>query len=575
MVCNQSDAAQVFTNGHYVTENAVAPLVENGGSFIVSMVQVETNQLTTSTIVIPEDVSIGIDFIKYEMDFSGSNKEAVKGTYEHPDFGIYQMQFTDGSGSSDANYYLFRQAINLPAGSYEAESLAVLITDAFSKSAPMKGVQIPLTGNPLLTSTDELPAGGGVVKITFPVPSPLDGGSQAWVGEDTPYGGFLSAAPGQKDPEPKAARQYISPVATSGVGTGLVVQMKLVGSGAVLPNPAITPYYKVINGGEGYALNDTVTFSSDQFFRYDPGDNTYDKRNPAGGTVTFTITSIGSDTDFYEMTPLGQAPKDPSRSYKYTTPYFEGTSEFELAFDTNINKPKFAFLHTPAYTGTVGDMQPAVAFMKDISDNFHTVNRTTGIALVGLEPPSFWRDQLGFDIDNIICKVKNPTTGELETISDSTPNTYPIDVSSFEASTTTSYTGLNSLVNSGGWSNKVPNTSLLAVQTTLTNGIIAADYTAASATKLYFVEIAELGQSVISGNALKSICSVVNGQYASNDVVVADGGASWNFVYRGEPFSLSTLTIKITDALTGEVPDTLGDNNSVVIIYTPPQPVAG
>lgn len=563
--CDQKNASVVIQNGHYYSDVSPEMLLENGDVIVARNDFIDTNQLSAATFFFEEDTTFVISGILYETNTSITDKTAVKGSLD-VDYKTYTVQLT--TPGSEGSYKIFTQQVTIPAGPYEPERLASTLTDALSYVQPLDGETVIETGSQMLINSEFGLGGGGVAKIDFKTPAFTDrnqfgpGGTDYYNNVAAQY---YSLSPGANDPTDGEHYQHVTPASTSGTGTGLVIRFFIAGPNNVNPSPTDS-LYVVVDAGSGYQLNDTITFTSDQFAYWEypvNGDNIYD-RCPKGGTVTYSITNISDANAFYELTLLGDPPVQPTKSYQYTKQYFLGASEVDLTFDTTF---QWNFLHTPEYDTATDPAQPAVSIIKDATTSeWYTINRASGFAITSVSPAAIWQ-KMGFNLDNQVCKVFNVDTGVLENITTNTDSRYPIDADSFNRSTTSSYLGLNALLNnkSSKGSREVPTANIIEA-TTLTNKIVAPNYRADTGSGHYVVQIyAGYDQIASTGEGGVQIGAIVSKQWGNNDIVSGFGDSGIVYQHRGAPLSLSRIEIKILDGETMEVPSTLGSNQCIYL----------
>lgn len=560
---DQVHAAIVHQNGHYESDIRPTLVLEDGDIITARNDFIDTNQLSAATFVFEEDEIITVSGILYEANTSDTGKAAVTGALA-VDYNIYQMQLSDPT--TKGMYHIMTQTITVPAGPYEPVRLAELITNKLSYVAPLRGSDLIETGsNMLINSLSGF--GGGVSNINFANPVFVNreffgNNADYW---DNPMAQFWSDAPGNHNPPEKDHYQDITPVISSGAGTGMSIRIFLVGPENKSPSPAGASFFTISAPGSNYALGDTLTFTSDQFgyWRLPIDGNDFYQRCPAGGSVTYSITNIKDTDAFYEMVPVGDIPNAPIKSYKYTDQVFMGASEVDLQFTTTF---EWDFLHTPEYDTATTPAQPAVSIVKDTTDEWHTIDRASGFAITGLSPASLW-ESMGFDIDALVCKVTNPTTGALENITTSTPNTYPIDAGSFERSTTKSYLGLNAMLNNkvSNGSRTVPTTDIIEA-TTLTVPISAPNYKVDTGSGHFIVQIfGGYDQTTYTSEGKIQIGAIVSKQWGTNDIITGFLDSGIQYQHFGVPMTLSRFEIKIVDGASMEVPSTLGNNQCVYL----------
>ena len=618
----QSEASNVYQNGHYEYDIGDEIILENGDMLIAQSMYIDTQQLSSGTFVFAEDTILSISGILYEVNDDLDGKQIESGTLTDPDYETYQMQVTldKTDPTKEKLYYVVKQSITVPSGSYEPQALSQYITNELSYVEPLTGQEFIQSGSNLLLNTlaslsEDIqgldlynPANGvdGGQELTNPDffgPGP---GSvfpkyygQAVQGEGPGYAvamfwsndtqGVIPMNPPGPGVLPKS---FIEPVSTSGNGTGLKIEILFFGLQYVFWTDNKPqefgypeyPYVNVVDPGTGYQLGDSITFTSDQFHWWNDSGNPELGGNAIpgypqsswincqkGGTVTFAIDKVADGDSYFEFTRVGQPPSTSTPTYRYTEQYWIGASEVDIEFNTSFS---WKFLHTPVYDSDVTPPQPAVRILQDSNNLWRTIDRTSGIALTALTPPEIWT-RMGFNLDEILCKAVDPDDGRLVSINRNTPSSYPIDLDSFSKSTTRSYLGLNALVtnSSSAGTRKVP-TAAITEATTLTTPINGADYVVDTGAGHFIVQVnAGYNQGIEMDNGHLQAAAIVSKQFNSNDIVTGGIDSGIAYIHSGAPISLSRFEVKILDGKSMLLDSSLGNDNTIYLQIQKAAPV--
>ena len=321
---------------------------------------------------------------------------------------------------------------------------------------------------------------------------------------------------------------------------------------------------------------------------------------------------------------------DPAEAYGYVftgganPPLILGASQFTLSFDTDTNRFQFDFLHTPIYaqadnsTGgevEVGGLGTASGWTAQDPDNpsanptnlgqtsFH-VSKNGGIAFTNLQPASFWKDQLGFDLDKFtrdektdkLTNIPNPNSilvgyqvlakNDRGTAFSTNQQASSVPVLHFPlkdgVNTTSGFMGVSTLFKTGNTYQQAiqlgtPNVdgkTLSQFETIgeTTNGIRAgAGMLSAIAGKTGFgyflieVEAQYGGNNYINptGN-FRHVSAIVSRYYQAESYVSSTSADSIIYTHTGTPMLLNSFKCRILDS-NKNIAENIGEDNTVII----------
>lgn len=628
IMLNQSKAETVLQNGDYECLLTKPILVLNGDTLNLQQIFIDSLSPNSDSFAVAENTEINMSFIYYEINATDSwatykqNTAGAAGV----DYELY-VGYIHDTTSGGIHNCIGNVTFTLPAGSYTAARLAQYITEQCSKTVDLTGAGSLSTGNDFLVATDRFSTGAGIASLNnidytnqpnYAAIPEYGGDENAWgpVSENgTPYwlengtgnhyspdqdghtplgGNWVALAPGvdttQQLYQMDDSNFTISPSSTSGGGSGLQIKViSFIGDRGEdsYPNGWLGPtnssgdgtiIYQIVNAGEGYARGDTVTFTSDQFgyvtsFNQFGTTQYYADRCSAGATLILTVESILDSNSYLEFVKLAENPTAPTNAYRYndSTPSWIGATEVDLEFD-NVGNGNFSwnFLHTPYYN-IVQDqpLQPAVKLLL-ANAKWYTLTVDSGVAFTDLQPASFWRDTLGFNLNNILVK-------------DSTGNRITHDkaaqrVDSIESGVqrTEGYLGLNGFLtqtpSQGSTIARLLPTADQTIASTLTNAINANEFKTVIGSGYYIIQLVGIdNQMITSTKEVTLAMAVVSKQYENNSLVTGFGESSFTYTHVGQPITIGYIHVKIIDPDTGAVA-TIGANNSIFLRHLTPLP---
>ena len=306
-----------------------------------------------------------------------------------------------------------------------------------------------------------------------------------------------------------------------------------------------------------------------------------------------------------------------------------GASQFVLTYKDNQNKFSFQYLHTPVYSkadGTDGGDSELAGYGTstiwsgnqenvpdpDLPKKVYNINRDGGIMFTGLAPHSFWKDQLGFDIDpyvlkngiptnvfnpnsiicNFVCRVSQLVTGTNYNIQ-AIPATIPI-------CNITPTIGRHFTGGFNGVNQSFPKSEKFQNPYTVAGGIVPPDGT----TKDYLTSIAEQTQDITAtnrsviangtttfgyylleiqshfgnnfitpNNNFKHITAIVSKYYQKDSYTSSTAGDSLIYVHSGSPMLINSFKCRVLNP-DKTLADNLGVDNTIVmeIVKAPKQP---
>jgi len=339
------------------------------------------------------------------------------------------------------------------------------------------------------------------------------------------------------------------------------------------------------------------------------------------------------NADFNNFVPLMDKDSPTSNyGWKYTTnvrpppanakanlPNILGTSQFVLAFDPDTNRFSFQYLHTPIYAqpdlSDGGDallgglcsasgwtQQPSGTADPNLPTKRFFCSKNGGILLTGLSPPTFWQDQLGFDLNLFIkdqfgkdTSVPNPNcvlvsaqpkasnaagdTYSLSGISATLPIflTKPTDGTSM----TGGFVGVNALFTKGNAFQKQvavdssPDTGetkgTLVQIGTATNDIRAGDgllsaVNGRSQFGYFLIEVAAAFNNnyINQDSNFKHIMAIVSRYYDKNSYTSSTAGDSIIYQHKGFPVSINSFNCRILNS-DKTLATNIGTDNTIIL----------
>jgi len=239
---------------------------------------------------------------------------------------------------------------------------------------------------------------------------------------------------------------------------------------------------------------------------------------------------------------------DNAYSYVNEEPTFIGSSQVSLVYNfENSNRFQWQYLHTPYYTGSNNVESSGFDLAGGV---MKVVDSLSGVFFTDLQPVSFWRDTLGFNLDTMLVKQNgNLLQTPLKKGVNITSNFFGLDnlfdKSKFmEVPTTKLYTESSATV---------PIRSFENIGTTQDSGF-------------YLIQISGLNTNYTQDDKNRhNIMGIISREYNNNGFVSDWGSGSLRYVNTGEPYLLSSLEVTILDPKTKKAVNGLGESNSVFL----------
>lgn len=263
-----------------------------------------------------------------------------------------------------------------------------------------------------------------------------------------------------------------------------------------------------------------------------------------------------------------------------------GTNQIQFSYNTTYNKFEIDFLHMPMYDATKGE---------DISVRYYNKSSTAGSPIGSFAASKaggifftslsatvketgknydFWHRELGFDLKNL-C-VNFSSSNDPVDIGFSSPF-YPYKFNLVNGQNVTSgFSGLDSAIiktadpaSAGDNSWYLYDSSLPLISTINDTKSITADY-AFNTSQLngshYLLEVqSNFTTSLINQNLMSNkIFGIVNRYYGYQSFTSSGNEASIPYIHRGSPVYLKSFKVRILSP-DYQVPDNLGDRNTIFI----------
>lgn len=249
-------------------------------------------------------------------------------------------------------------------------------------------------------------------------------------------------------------------------------------------------------------------------------------------------------------------------SWVFKKPVYVGTNQFALEFDSDSGKFQFTQTHMPMYSTPSGGQQAqpccSVQSYVDASGNttYASIDVRSGVFFTDLQPSSFW-ESLGFDLKSLL--VTDDTTSHVL----QTKLSRGVNV-------TSQFFGFDGFISN---CRDYPAPSLAAYEyvTDVVVSIDADEQLPNGDSGYYLIELKGLttGYSTDNGDQLSSVMSIASKNYNQSGFITAYADGSIPYVNTGEPFTLSSIRVRIIDPIRHQVVNTLGPKNSIIIQISP------
>lgn len=245
-----------------------------------------------------------------------------------------------------------------------------------------------------------------------------------------------------------------------------------------------------------------------------------------------------------------------------------GATQMTLEFNNNQNGLfQFSYLHTPYYHT---QNESLLVFGSGKSNYFDVVSTQSGVFFTQMEPQSFWRDTLGFDVDSMIMtydpSLTTPTNRNFTRRLESGVNI------------TANFIGNDILINKADFdgANPAPMRQLQRNayydESTQTQAIKALKQIGIKASNFYLVELGGLDLINMENDTqfFRTICAIGSKEYSNLGVISLYSNGMPFYTNQGDDFVLTNLRVRILDSITKQPSTTLGSKNSIFIEYQSP-----
>ena len=269
------------------------------------------------------------------------------------------------------------------------------------------------------------------------------------------------------------------------------------------------------------------------------------------GVYIYLTTPI--DIVFYNQTKDMPPPGTEPDAFTCTTPRYMGTNQFSIEYDVNgSGKFQISTMHLSPYAADT-DADPCVNFIttEGLAELFIEDTRS-GIFFTGLNPPTFWEDILGFDLNSLL--VIDGTLGALQ---------IPLQRGK---TITSNYVGLDAII---GATRKLGTIAVgeYSYKTTLTNPIIAPVSYNSPDSGYLLIEIKAIPTKYDADDRTCSgIVQIASNNWDSSGFVTVYSDSSIAFVNNSnEPMSIGSINIRILDPVTKQPHTLLGDKSTIFL----------
>lgn len=250
---------------------------------------------------------------------------------------------------------------------------------------------------------------------------------------------------------------------------------------------------------------------------------------------------------------------DITDSWNFSKTVYIGTNQFALEFDTDSGKFQFTQTHMPMYStpkNTGDQSQPCCTVLNYTNSigktTYAAADVRTGVFFTDLQPASFW-ESLGFDLKSLL-------------VVDDTKNHVLLTKLARGVNVTSQFYGFDGFISN---CRHYPAPSLIDYEyiTDVVISIDAEEQLPNGDSGYYLIELKGLttGYSTDNGDQLSSVMNIASKNYNQSGFITAYSDGSIPFVNTGEPFTLSSIKVRILDPISKQVVNTLGPKNSIII----------
>ena len=273
-----------------------------------------------------------------------------------------------------------------------------------------------------------------------------------------------------------------------------------------------------------------------------------------------------------------------------STYLMSGALQFSLTYDEGgCAAFRFSYAHTPVMNPNDAGGAPVVAEIHQVTtDQFplppgsrgiHRLTRAAGIMFTNLEPRSFWEDTLGFDLglgDDGLASgegilVRFVQGGPGPTFS---PQPKLVNLSERRHMTFNIYGSADRLTSGSRMYSPTTGDNVGPVfhASDATWPISAKQWFAPDTTPLYLVELTggPPTEYQANGSTFRAIAAVVSKTWSESNFVVSYADSALPYVHASAvPLLISSIRVRILDAITKNVSRALGDNSVVLLSIMP------
>ena len=312
-----------------------------------------------------------------------------------------------------------------------------------------------------------------------------------------------------------------------------------------------------------YTPVEMATFISKKFATYVPGENMSNSSTHTDylqvNTNKFLQTSVkkgvipGIPLAYPRFYWRGAENVDDNYFY-FTEQYLYGANQANLIFNQNDDQLfRFQYLHSPYMDDTGAKIEVLIKTVMDGENVVRALNRQSGVFFTKLEPVSFWKDTLNFDVDNILVKFENGD-GKLLT-----------DINKGQGINTTGNSVGIANVSDGKMKLNISDPKGSLVATDQTYAIMATAPLDLLSGGYYLISITPFNVDYHEPTQSRnSIQAIVSRQYIMSNFITGFADSSIPWINTGHDFLLSKVKIEILDAKT-KLP--AGDINKANAIF--------
>lgn len=251
--------------------------------------------------------------------------------------------------------------------------------------------------------------------------------------------------------------------------------------------------------------------------------------------------------------------------------YLVGANQFSLDFNDDSQKFQFSFMHSPLYDNkgnvSVGLFQTYWDKAVSVADDTETItaigpinqqSKTSGIFFTKLEPASFWRDKLGFNLNEVVCNVSDGLNiGEV--MNKTTDNQIPLNI--FQTiMTSPSYIGwptikCGSTFSSGTVTDATGTQFIYGFMESQDILPISSRYSYQSSNSGFYYVFADINfknellrEDDKTSMSINQLSGIVSKFFLNSDYITGFSDSSIMYQHQGDPYLLGNIKINIYDS---------------------------